>query len=86
MLKSRIFSLTADLIFQFFVGEAWGERRILFWKFKENLNFVFSVIFYVFSQNQLVNINDDIDVKNVYLSAKRALRRATFCEEMQQLL
>ena len=67
LLKSRIFSLTADLIFQFFVGEAWGERRIIFWKFKENQNFVFLVIFYVFSQNQLVNINDDIDVKNVYL-------------------
>ena len=30
-------------------------------------NFVFLVTFYVFSQNQLVNINDDIDVKNVYL-------------------
>ena len=29
-------SLTADLIFQFFVGEAWGERRIMFWKFKGN--------------------------------------------------
>ena len=67
LLKSRIFSLTADLIFQFFVGEAWGERRIIFWKFKENQNFVFLVAFYVFSQNQLVNINDDIDVKNVYL-------------------
>ena len=52
VLKSRIFSLTADLIFQFFVGEAWGERRIIFWKFKESRNFVFSVIVYVFSQNQ----------------------------------
>ena len=41
-LKSRIFSLTADLIFQFFVGEAWGERRIMFGKFKENHNFEFS--------------------------------------------
>mgnify|MGYP005692539343 CR=1 FL=1 len=65
--KARIFSLTADLIFQFFVGEAWGERRIIFWKFKENKNFVFWVMFHVFCQNQLVNINDDIDVKNVYL-------------------
>ena len=36
VLESRIFSLTADLIFQFFVGEAWGERRIMFWKFKGN--------------------------------------------------
>ena len=36
VLKSRICSLTADLIFQFFVVEAWGERRILFWKFKGN--------------------------------------------------
>ena len=36
VLKSRICSLTADLIFQFFVGEAWGERRIMFWKFKGN--------------------------------------------------
>ena len=27
LLRSRIFSLTADLIFQFFVGEAWGERH-----------------------------------------------------------
>ena len=39
LLKSRIFSLTADLIFQFFVGEAWGERRIIFWKFKEHQNY-----------------------------------------------
>ena len=38
MLKSRNFSLTADLIFQFFVGEAWGDRRIIFWKFKEHQN------------------------------------------------
>ena len=36
LLKSRIVSLTADLIVQFFVGEAWGERRIMFWKFKGN--------------------------------------------------
>ena len=36
LLKSRIFSLTADLIFQFFVGEAWGERRFMFWRFKGN--------------------------------------------------
>ena len=35
LLNSRIFSLTADLIFQFFVGEAWGERRIMFRKLKE---------------------------------------------------
>ena len=47
MLKSRIFSLTADLIFQFFVGEAWGERRIIFWKFKENQNFVFLLCLHV---------------------------------------
>ena len=47
VLKSRIFSLTADLIFQFFVGEAWGERRIIFWKFKENQNFVFLVCLHV---------------------------------------
>ena len=68
LLKSRILSLTADLIFQFFVGEAWGERRIIFWKFKENQNFVFLDMFlYVISQNQLVNINDDIDVNNIYL-------------------
>ena len=39
LLKYRIFSLTADLIFQFFVGEAWGERRIIFWKFKEHQNY-----------------------------------------------
>ena len=39
LIKSRIFSLTADLIFQFFVGEAWGERRIIFWKFKEHQNY-----------------------------------------------
>ena len=39
VLYSRIFSLTADLIFQFFVGEAWGERRIIFWKFKEHQNY-----------------------------------------------
>ena len=39
LLKSRISSLTADLIFQFFVGEAWGERRIIFWKFKEHQNY-----------------------------------------------
>ena len=42
MLKSRIFSLTADLIFQFFVGEAWGERRIMFCKLKGNQDVVFS--------------------------------------------
>ena len=47
VLKSRIFSLTADLIFQFFVGEAWGERRIIFWKFKENQNFVFLLCLHV---------------------------------------
>ena len=32
-------SLTADLIFQFFVGEAWGERRIIFCMFKEHQNY-----------------------------------------------
>ena len=47
LLKSRIFSLTAYLIFQFFVGEAWGERRIIFWKFKENQNFVFLLCLHV---------------------------------------
>ena len=39
VLKSRIFSLTADLIFQFFVGEAWGERRIIFCMFKGHQNY-----------------------------------------------
>ena len=41
------FSLTADLIFQFFVGEAWGERRIIFRKFKENQNFAFLLCLHV---------------------------------------
>ena len=36
-----------DSIFQFFVGEAWGERRIIFWKFKENQNFVFLLCLHV---------------------------------------
>ena len=51
LLKSRICSLTADLIFQFFVGEAWGERWIMCWKFKGNQHLVFSMIlyFYIFS-------------------------------------
>ena len=39
LLKSCICSLTADLIFQFFVGEAWGERRIILWKYKEHQNY-----------------------------------------------
>ena len=41
LLKSCIFSSTADLIFQFFVGEAWGERRIMFWKFNGKQHFAF---------------------------------------------
>ena len=44
VLKSRIFSLTADLIFQFFVGEAWGERRIMFWKFNGNQHLYFLIL------------------------------------------
>ena len=42
VLKSRICSLTADSIFQFFVGEAWGERRIMFWTLKGHHSSVFS--------------------------------------------
>ena len=41
VLKSCICSLTADVIVQFVVGEAWGERRIMFWTFKANQHFVF---------------------------------------------
>ena len=46
LLKSRIFSLTAELIFQLFVGEAWGEQRIIFWKFKEHQKYE---LFFMFS-------------------------------------
>ena len=51
LLKPRIFSSTADLIFQFFVGEAWGERRIMFWKFKGNQQSIrsyFYIYIYIF--------------------------------------
>ena len=47
LLKSRIFSLTAELIFPFFVGQAWGERRTIFWKLKEHQNY--DLFFYVFN-------------------------------------
>jgi hypothetical protein len=45
VVKSGICSLTADLIFQFFVGEAWGEGRVIFWKFKEDQYFEFFFVF-----------------------------------------
>ena len=35
------FSLTADFIFRFFIAEAWGERRIMFWKFKGSRHCIF---------------------------------------------
>ena len=46
MLESHICSLTANSIFQFFVGEAWGERRIIFCMFKEHQSY--DLCLYVF--------------------------------------
>ena len=80
LLKSRIFSLTADLIFQFFVGEAWGERRIIFWKFKENQNFVFLLCLHVCELLYIVSfvVKSPSGGKNPWKTAPANPRRSLF--------
>ena len=65
---------------QFFVGEAWGERRIIFWKFKENQNFVFLLCLHVCELLYIVSfvVKSPSGGKNPWKTAPANPRRSLF--------
>jgi len=69
VLKSRIVSLTADLIFQFFVGEAWANDELYFGSLRNiNMYIVFTSSFFPYFWPHQVQTCANMTMENVKLS------------------